>query len=147
MVDSDIGLRLPGQELALLHRRGGVTCCHRPGFNVRKHARTRSYNSAVPDSNAGRYKHIGCNPRALANHDRRRDKGHGRILIVVAGGTEETVLANCRMRPDANLVHTVAVYVLTQATIIPYLQVPGRPDSGRRIRMDRLSQLGAERSQ
>src|SRR5438270_13919614 len=117
MSGSDNGLRLPEQELAFLHRLGGISCCHGPGSNVGKHTRARSYNSAVSDCNATRYKHIGRNPRTLTNRDRRRDKRHGGILVVVAGRTEETVLANCRMRPDANLFHALAVHVLTQATM------------------------------
>src|SRR5207302_3675292 len=138
MSGSDNGLRLPEEEFSFLHRLGRISCCHRPGSTV-ENTRARSYNSAVSECNPRRYKHIGRNPCALTNRDRHRDKRHGGDLIVVAGGTEETVLANCRLRPDANLVHAVAIQVLAQATIIPHLEVPGRPNSGRRIRMDRLS--------
>jgi hypothetical protein len=64
----------------------------------------------------------------------------------VARGTEETILAKCRMRPNSNLVDAVAVDVPTQATMIPHLQVPRCPDIGGWIDMDGLAQLGAERS-
>jgi len=72
---------------------------------------------------------------ALADRHRRRDDGNGRILIVVTGGTGPPVLANRRMRLDANLVQIVAVHVLTPATLtrlqVPWLREPGRRQPAR----------------
>ncbi len=64
----------------------------------------------------------------------------------MAGSAKEAVLADRRMGPDHNLVHTIAVHVLTQATMITHLQVPGCPDTGGRIKMDRLAELSDEHS-
>src|SRR2546430_1608693 len=136
MSGSGIRPRLPGQQFALLDRFRGISCRHRPGVNVGKDARARTYDSAVPDTNAGRNKHIGRNPRVLTNRDRRSDKRHCRISIVVASGTKETVLTDYCMRPYHDLRHTITVHVLAQTTMSTHLQVPGCPDTSARIRSE-----------
>lgn len=65
----------------------------------------------------------------------------------MAGRAEKAVLADGGMRTNRDFCHAVAVHPLAQASVVAHFEIPGRPDTGRRIRMHRLAQLGAEETQ
>jgi len=48
--------------------------------------------------------------------------------MVVASGTQKTVLADCSVRPNEDFRYAVAIHTISQTAIVAHLKVPGGPD-------------------
>src|SRR4051812_25639477 len=133
MTTTEIIASLP--DLPRTHRHGGIAPRDHPRGQGAQDAPARRDHPAAADVDARGDEDVRREPYALADADRRGDHGHAAIVVVVARRAEEAVLAHGRMGADADLVHAIAVDLLAEAGVIAHLQVPGRPDPRRGIRM------------
>src|SRR5690606_21544329 len=116
---------------ARLDKAGRIAAYDRPGFDVVEYAGTSGNHRTIANRDARRDEHVGGEPNAVAEGNRCSGQGHGGICVIVAGGAEETVLADRGPRAERDPIYTVAIHVMTEATVIAHRQVPGRPDFSR----------------